>query len=48
MEADILDDEGGSPNRTLSFELDHTEGLSSHSSAQGEFDSDVERTLAQK
>jgi len=48
MEADILDDEGGSPNRTLSFELDHTEGLSSHYSAQGEFDSDVERTLAQK
>ncbi|PHQ43582.1 hypothetical protein Z052_02810 [Halorubrum sp. C191] len=48
MEADILDDEGGSPNRTLSFELDHREGLSSHYSAQDEFDSDVERTLAQK
>jgi predicted nuclease of restriction endonuclease-like RecB superfamily len=48
MKADILDGEGGSPNRTLSFELDRTEGLSSHYSAQGDFDSDVERTLAQK
>ena len=48
MEADILTDEGGQPNRTLSFKLDHTEGLSSHYSAQSDFDSDVERTLAQK
>jgi predicted nuclease of restriction endonuclease-like RecB superfamily len=48
MEADILDDESGSVGRTLSFELDHTEGLSSHYSAQSDFDSDVERTLAQK
>ena len=48
MEADILDDDSGSPRRTLSFELDHTEGLSSHYSAQSDFDSDVERTLAQK
>ncbi len=48
MEADILDDESGSSNRTLSFGLDHTEGLSSHYSAQSDFDSDVERTLAQK
>ncbi len=48
MKADILDGEGASPNRTLSFELDHKEGLSSHYSAQGDFDSDVERTLAQK
>ncbi|CCQ35837.1 DUF790 family protein [Natronomonas moolapensis 8.8.11] len=48
MEADILNDEGGSAGRTLSFELDHTEDLSSHYAAQGEFDSDVERTLAQK
>jgi len=48
MEADILENEGGSPNRTLSFELDHSEGLSSHYSAQSDFDSDVERTLAKK
>jgi len=48
MEADILDDDSGSPSRTLSFELDHTEELSSHYSAQSDFDSDVERTLAQK
>lgn len=48
MKADILDDESGSAGRTLSFELDHTEELSSHYAAQGEFDSDVERTLAQK
>jgi len=48
MEADILDDESGSAGRTLSFGLDHTDELSSHYSAQGEFDSDVERTLAQK
>ena len=48
MEADILDDESGSTGRTLSFELDHTDDLSSHYSAQSDFDSDVERTLAQK
>ena len=48
MEADILDDENGSTGRTLSFELDHTDNLSSHYSAQSDFDSDVERTLAQK
>ncbi|SDJ90966.1 hypothetical protein SAMN05216226_111132 [Halovenus aranensis] len=48
MEADILDEDGGSTDRTLLFELDHTEGLSSHYSAQSDFDSDVERTLAQK
>ncbi|MFC7116696.1 DUF790 family protein [Natronoarchaeum sp. GCM10025703] len=48
MEADILDDESGSSRPTLSFELDHTDDLSSHYSAQGDFDSDVERTLAQK
>ncbi|CAI50015.1 DUF790 family protein [Natronomonas pharaonis DSM 2160] len=48
MEADILDDDSGPSSRTLSFELDHTEGLSSHYSAQSDFDSDVERTLAQK
>ncbi len=48
MEADILVDESGSSNPTLSFKLDHTDDLSSHYSAQGDFDSDVERTLAQK
>jgi len=48
MEADVLTDEGKSSNSTLSFELDHTEGLSSHYSAQSDFDSDVERTLAKK
>jgi predicted nuclease of restriction endonuclease-like RecB superfamily len=48
MEADILDDDSGSTSRTLSSELDHTDDLSSHYSAQGDFDSDVERTLAQK
>ena len=48
MKADILDDESGSTGRTLSFELDHTDNLSSHYSAQSDFDSDVERTLAQK
>ena len=48
MEADILNDDTGSTSRTLSFELDYTEDLSSHYSAQSDFDSDVERTLAQK
>jgi predicted nuclease of restriction endonuclease-like RecB superfamily len=48
MEADLLDDDDTSQNRLLSFELDHTDGLSSHYSAQSDFDSDVERTLAQK
>ncbi|THE64257.1 DUF790 family protein [Salinadaptatus halalkaliphilus] len=48
MEADILDEDSGLSSQTLSFELDHTEGLSSHYSAQSDFDSDVERSLAQK
>ncbi len=48
MEADILDDDAGPSSQTLSFDLDHTEELSSHYSAQSDFDSDVERTLAQK
>ena len=48
MRAEILDDEGSPGDETLSFDLDHTEGLSSHYTAQGDFDSDVERTLAQK
>jgi predicted nuclease of restriction endonuclease-like RecB superfamily len=48
MHAEILADEGGPSGDTVSFDLDHTEGLSSHYTAQGDFDSDVERTLAQK
>ncbi|SIS20064.1 DUF790 family protein [Natronorubrum thiooxidans] len=49
MEAEILDGDGGSTNSgSLMFELDHTDGLSSHYSDQDEFDSDLERTLAQK
>jgi predicted nuclease of restriction endonuclease-like RecB superfamily len=48
MDAEILNEESGAAAQTLSFELDQTHGLSSHYSAQGEFDSDVERTLAQK
>jgi len=46
MEAEILDDEA--MGTTLAFELDHTDDLSSHYSSQSDFDSDVERTLAQK
>jgi len=48
MDANILDDGSRSSHSTLSFELDHTDNLSSHYTAQGDFDSDVERTLAQK
>jgi predicted nuclease of restriction endonuclease-like RecB superfamily len=51
MHADILDDTRGargSTASTQSFDLDHTDDISSHYSAQGEFDSDVERTLARK
>lgn len=48
MEVNILEDEGGSSNRTPLFKLDHAEGLSSHYSAQGEFDSNIGRTLARK
>jgi len=48
MEADILDDDSQATSQTVTFELDHTEQLSSHYSAQSDFDSDVERTLAQK
>jgi predicted nuclease of restriction endonuclease-like RecB superfamily len=48
MEADILDDDGRAARTTLSFQLDDTEELSSHYSPQGEFDSDVERTLFRK
>jgi len=48
MHAEILADEDGPGSDTLSFDLDHTDGLSSHYTAQSDFDSDVERTLAQK
>ena len=48
MHGEILADEGGPSSDTLSFNLDHTDDLSSHYSAQSDFDSDVERTLAQK
>jgi predicted nuclease of restriction endonuclease-like RecB superfamily len=51
MHADILDDTRGvrgATATTQSFDLDHTDDISSHYSAQGEFDSDVERTLARK
>ncbi|MFC4990211.1 DUF790 family protein [Saliphagus infecundisoli] len=47
MHAEVLDEEGPTET-TLSFELDHTDGLSSHYTARSDFDSDVERTLAQK
>jgi len=46
MEAEIADDEAVSRTRTLA--LDHTDSLESHYSAGDEFDSDVERTLAEK
>ncbi|WP_318567396.1 DUF790 family protein [Salinigranum marinum] len=46
MDATIADDESGSRMRTLA--LDHTDSLQSHYSAGAEFDSDVERTLADK
>jgi uncharacterized protein len=46
MTAEILVDE--TRGETRQFTLDHTEGLDSHYSAGKRFDSDVERTLAQK
>ena len=46
MEAEILVDE--TTGETRRFALNHTEGLGSHYSAGEHFDSDVERTLAQK
>ena len=46
MDAEILVDE--TTGETRKFTLDHTEGLQSHYSAGERFDSDVERTLAQK
>lgn len=46
MTAEILHDD--TTKETVRFELDHTAGLSSHYSAQDNFDSDLEQTLAQK
>ncbi|KYH24238.1 hypothetical protein HAPAU_37090 [Halalkalicoccus paucihalophilus] len=46
MTAEILVDD--TVGETRQFTLDHTEGLNSHYSAGNHFDSDVERTLAQK
>ena len=46
MTAEVLVDEATGEIRQ--FELDHTEGLDSHYSAGDRFDSDVERTLANK
>jgi predicted nuclease of restriction endonuclease-like RecB superfamily len=47
MHAEILDDDG--PTDTMiSFEVDPTDDLESHYTARSDFDSDVERTLAQK
>jgi predicted nuclease of restriction endonuclease-like RecB superfamily len=46
LDAEILTDEAG--NETRRFTLDHTEGLESHYSAGSHFDSDLERTLAEK
>ncbi|RJX47881.1 DUF790 family protein [Halonotius pteroides] len=48
MEAEILDETTGTTDHRRTLALDHTDGLSSHYSAQSEFDSDVERTLADK
>jgi predicted nuclease of restriction endonuclease-like RecB superfamily len=46
MTAEVLADE--TTGETRAFTLDHTENRDSHYSAGGQFDSDVERTLAQK
>lgn len=46
MEADILADDTSGDR--LFFDLDHTEGLRSHYSSRGDFDSDLERTFARK
>ncbi|MEF8826881.1 MAG: DUF790 family protein, partial [Halapricum sp.] len=47
MHAEIRDEEGATAT-TLSFELDHTGDLSTHYTARSDFDSDLERTLAEK
>lgn len=46
MSAEILVDE--TAGETRQFTLDHIEGLNSHYSASDRFDSDIERTLANK
>ena len=46
MNAEVLEDE--TTGKTMSFELDYADDLSSHYTAQDDFDSDLERTLAQK
>jgi predicted nuclease of restriction endonuclease-like RecB superfamily len=46
MTAEVLVDE--TTGETRAFTLDHTENLDSHYSVGSQFDSDVERTLAQK
>jgi predicted nuclease of restriction endonuclease-like RecB superfamily len=46
LDAEILTDEAA--DETRRFTLDRTEGLKSHYSAGNRFDSDLERTLAQK
>jgi hypothetical protein len=48
MHADVLASDTGPQDTTLSCDLDHTDGLSSQYTAQDDFDSDVERTLARK
>jgi len=48
MDAEILDETAGTTDHCRTLHLDYTDGLSSHYSAQSDFDSDVERTLAQK
>jgi len=48
MRADVRVDDADTHDATRIFELDHTEGLASHYTAQEEFDSDLERTLARK
>jgi predicted nuclease of restriction endonuclease-like RecB superfamily len=48
MEAEIPDETTGTTDHRRTLALDHTDGLSSHYSAQSDFDSDVERTLADK
>jgi len=48
MEAEVLDETTGTTDHHRMLALDHTDGLSSHYSAQSDFDSDVERTLANK
>jgi len=48
MDAEILDEMTGTTDHRRTLQLDHTDSLSSHYSAQSDFDSDVERTLTQK